>query len=139
MNAHVAISERLAPLVAGMRPLILLLSSDKAGEVAAAAAQITRRLCKAGLDWHDLADALEAAGPGVRVELERRPDAATCWAEAVDFTLHHGAEILTERDVEFLHNMRALLARGFAPSAKQARWINGLFERAGGAWAEEPA
>ncbi|HUF56439.1 MAG TPA: hypothetical protein VMM55_07745 [Thermohalobaculum sp.] len=131
----------IADLAPSLRPLVLLLSSDKPGEVAAAAAQITRRLSKAGLDWHDLADALEGAGNVA--ELRRPPTgAATCWAEVVEYlaTLPADlAELLCDRDREFVASMQAITDRGFTPTEKQAAWLRGLFQRTGGAFAEEAA
>ena len=57
-----ALSPDIAARVAKLVPL---LSSDKAGEVAATAAAIGRALKAAGTDWHDLAAHLAAAGPSV--------------------------------------------------------------------------
>lgn len=127
----------IADLAPSLRPLVLLLSSDKPGEVAAAAAQIGRRLRKAGLDWHDLADALE--GGGTVTELHRPPaGAATSWADVADFLAEH-ADDLSRRDREFIASMRGLIARGFHPTPKQAAWLRGLFQRAGGSFAEKEA
>lgn len=131
----------ISHLAPSLRPLILLLSSDKPGEVAAAAAQITRRLRKAGRDWHDLADALEAAG-SVR-EPKRSPSrAATCWGEVVEYlaTLPDDmAELLSDRDHAFVASMQDIIGRGFTPTEKQTAWLRGLFQRSGGAFAEEAA
>jgi hypothetical protein len=41
-----------------LRQLLLMLSSNQPGEVAAAAAAITRTLEKTGASWHDLVDGL---------------------------------------------------------------------------------
>lgn len=128
----------VAEIAPALRPLVLLLSSDKPGEVAAAAAQITRRLNRAGLDWHDLADAL--AGPADNVtELHRPTGAATCWGEVVDYLAAAPADQFSAKEREFIESMRAILARGFAPTERQGRWLRGLFARAGGSFAEEAA
>lgn len=131
----------IADLAPSLRPLILLLSSDKPGEVAAAAAQITRRLKRAGIDWHDLNDALEGAGSVA--ELRRPPTgAATCWAEVVEYLAmlpDDLADELSDRDREFIASMQAIIGRGFTPTEKQAAWMRRLFQRTGGAFAEEAA
>jgi hypothetical protein len=129
----------IADLAPALRPLVLLLSSDKPGEAAAAAGQIGRRLKRAGLDWHDLADAL-AAGPVNNVAELRRPPAgaATCWVDVVD-CLASAVEDFTPKDREFVALMQAIIARGFSPDETQGRRLCGLFQRAGGSFAEEAA
>lgn len=123
----------VAEIAPAIRPLILLLSSDKPGEVAAAAAQISRRLRKAGLDWHDLADAI-----GEQPVRSRAPVART-WVDVVDHVLAPEGASLDPRERAFAESMRSILARGWPPSEKQQRWMRALFERAGGTWAAEEA
>ena len=128
----------IAGLASPLRPLVLLLSSDKPGEITAAAAQITRRLNRARLDWHHLTDAL-AAGPVPNINEVRRPPAGseTSWFEALDSFASAAADDFSDRDREFIASMQAIIARGFTPTEKQSGWLRGLFQRAGGQFAEE--
>ena len=125
-----------AELAREWRPLLLLLASDKDGEVCAAARQLCKRLARHGFDLHDLADALEGAGKVA--ELRRPSGAATCWQDVAEF-LADQADELSPRDREFVQSMRDLIRRGWTPTHKQAAWLRGLFARAGGCWAEEAA
>lgn len=60
--------------------IVPTLSSDKAGEVAAAAAAIDRALTAGGSDWHDLGDAIRRRGgrePVARQNREARSEYVT--------------------------------------------------------------
>ena len=71
--------------------LLLMLSSDRAGEVAAAAAAITRTLASAGADWHRLADAIRAGLTSAKPKRPPRPRAECERVEVRKLTLELGA------------------------------------------------
>ena len=85
-----------------LRQLLLLLSSDQPGEVAAAAAAIGRALKAAGTDWHALANGLlaEALQPRARhwrdSDSDNTSDAADNWHEMREFCAEH-VEMLRSR------------------------------------------
>ncbi len=89
--------------------LIRLLSSDKPGEVAAAAAALTRLLQAGGRDWHDVADLVEA---GLRPEQPRNLPERTWgppspraddWQSMCWFAFHHRFD-LRPCDREFIED-----------------------------------
>lgn len=52
------VTTRISEIAPKLEKLVLMLSSDQAGEVVAAAAAIKRALRTAGADWYDLARGL---------------------------------------------------------------------------------
>ena len=56
-------SGAVVALAPKLTKLVLLLGSDKPGEVVAAAAAIGRTLHAGGADWHDLAEVISRPGP----------------------------------------------------------------------------
>lgn len=91
--------------------LVRLLGSDKPGEVVAAAAALRRGLEAAGLDFHDLADAVEA---GLRPAEPRPPwgprgPSTDNW-ESMAWFAHHHRHRLPVQEREFVEDM--LLGRG---------------------------
>lgn len=122
-------------LAAELRPLVLLLSSDRAGEVAVAAGMIGRKLGRAGLDWHALADAVERGARDVDPD---RPRFAEEWTQVVDHILEQAAA-LDVREEKFVRSMRQIVARGWEPTQKQAAWLRALFARTGGVWTDAAA
>jgi len=78
--------------------LVRLLSSDKDGEVVAAARAIGRTLRAVGKDFHDLAALIENPSTSE----VRQPIAA--WADMARFCAAFPAR-LTEREADFVHNM----------------------------------
>ena len=109
--------------------LLRLLSSDKPGEVAAAASAIMRTLATEGLDIHNLADAL--CQPPRRAEAKAQSAAApaddTDWhSVACECEVHSAA--LTEREQQFISNMVSWTARR-TPTEKQQAWLLAIFNR----------
>lgn len=97
--------------------LIKLLSSDKAGEVTAAAAAIQRELQSAGLDIHALAEHVETLSSVPQSNRTEKPFDA--WYSVRGFCAQH-VELLNERDREFL----ASLSHWRGPlTEKQAQWL----------------
>lgn len=114
------------PLTPRLRQLLLLLSSTQPGEVAAAAAAITRTLHSAGMDWHDFVNSLPAPQ-------SRRPasdDDVTAntsrdWRSMRQFCLTR-RDRLREREREFLENLSQW--RGDL-TEKQQNWLAAIFAR----------
>jgi hypothetical protein len=87
-----------------LRQLLLLLSSDQPGEVAAAAAAISRTLKKAGASWHDLVDRLNAEPQSKQSGFAESNADAADWRSMREFCLTK-RERLRERELEFLDNI----------------------------------
>jgi hypothetical protein len=110
-----------------LKKLLLMLSSDREGEVVNAARLIGSTLQGAGHDWHDLAGALtdstippraRAASPGCD------PDAVD-WHEQQVFCLEH-RRLLRGRELEFITD----LAHWRSPlTEKQAGWLSAIYRR----------
>jgi hypothetical protein len=103
--------------------LLRILSSDKPGEVVAAASAIMRTLAAEGLDIHSLADALCQPTP----RAERKTQSASTSAEDIDWHSvaceceAHGA-FLNLREQKFVTDMMAWTARA-TPSERQQAWL----------------
>jgi hypothetical protein len=106
-------SNKLDPHWTMISKLLLLLSSDKDGEVLAAVRAINRILQKVGSDWHDLLK-ISKEGPG---PTDHRADAWFCLNSVVEW-----------REVErnFLNDMMAV----YKLTEKQAAWLTRLKSRA---------
>jgi hypothetical protein len=114
-----AASDKLAKLVR-------LLSSDKDGEVLAAASAIKRTLAAAGSDIHALADALCRPQPK---EPPRRPwheDGNDWHSKACECQAH--SEQFSEREQEFIDSMVGWTAFR-EPTEKQQAWLLSIFRR----------
>jgi hypothetical protein len=110
-----------------LRQLLLMLSSDQPGEVAAAAAAIGRALKAAGTDWHGLANGLLAEAPGAR---QRRNDddgrdASDDWREMHEYCAQR-TELLRPREQEFMESLSEWRGR---PTEKQFAWLCSIYAR----------
>ena len=93
--------------------LLLLLSSDNAGEVAASAAGIGRVLEAHGCDWHDLATIL--TGDGGTPEIES-------WRAAAEWCCGY-EDLLTAKERDFVNNLAHRSPERGQPTAKQCEWV----------------
>ena len=143
-----------AAIRARLRPLVLRLASEQPGEVAAAVAAIGRVLRSAGLDWHDLADAVDPPSPAAsRTSANPKTSSgssATAGASAppppgdddgsarvlrmVDITLRH-PERLSHQDVSFLSRVATRARTGGHLSPKQEGTVRRLYRRTAAAGA----
>ena len=99
--------------------LVVLLGSDRDGEVIGAARAIDRVLKSSGRDWHDLAATLSV--PTSIPSADWRGEARFCAGNA---------QRLSERELDFL----ATLARyRSSPSGKQLSWLQSIADRLRGA------
>ena len=74
-----------------VRQLVLLLSSNQAGEVAAAAAALHRTLAAAGIDIHSFAQSVEASLPA--------PGATPVKPATIKARRHDGRPLVTGEDI----------------------------------------
>ncbi len=137
------------PVAGKLGKLLKMLSSDRDGEVVAAARAIVRTLETAGADIHELAARVEggklseadmqqiydaAYQDGRRAAEDSKPaefhDITPNWHEmAVDCQDHDNGR-LTEREREFVADMvRWTIYR--QPSEKQAKWLHVLYVKTG--------
>jgi hypothetical protein len=150
-------TDALTPIAMKIAKCIRLLSSDKAGEVLAAANALNRTLTNAGADIHVLADRIEKpnggggltkvemrklydAGynDGVRAAENKQYDAAgfrnvddtPAWHEIARFCQGH-SDRLQEKERTFINDMSARTVWR-EPTEKQAKWLKSIFYRLGG-------
>jgi hypothetical protein len=117
--------DRIAPR---LKKLLLMLSSDRAGEVVNAARLIGSTLQDAGHDWHDLAGAL--VDPAARSQPKPQPPPPRearydDWREARDFCLQH-RNLLRGRELEFVTDLTHW--RG-SLTEKQQSWLTAIHRR----------
>jgi hypothetical protein len=103
----------------------LLLSSDKPGEVVAAVAAVNRSLAAAGLNHHDLGDAIEAGLVEVRSLAPPNGHTEDDWS-GIAWFCHHHRDRLSTKEREFVRNM---INRETEPSRKQMEWLSDIRER----------
>jgi hypothetical protein len=105
-----------------------LLSSDRPGEVVAAAGALNRALQAAGLDIHRLADVVERSPlvprqtppPGEAPHTDAQP-----WRYVRGWCARH-AEFLSEREYEFIASLANWRGR---PTEKQLNWLLAIERR----------
>jgi hypothetical protein len=147
MNALTPVAEKLAKC-------IRMLSSDKPGEVFAAAQALCRTLQAAGTDIHALAAIVEHGGGLNETEMKKLYDAGYSEGVRVAENKHHGpgdfhntnglpdwhemalfcqgrSDRLGEKESKFVDDMAALTVWR-EPSEKQAKWLKSIFYKLGG-------
>jgi hypothetical protein len=113
----------LATIAPRLRKFVLLLASNQPGEVVAAAAALCRTLKSAGLDLHDLADALENGQ--AQPHRHQLHEVDRWWQEIAEACLGSGFDFSpTER--KFLRDMCRWARR---PSERQEAWLRALVEK----------
>jgi hypothetical protein len=115
----------IGPIAQKLKPLLLLLSSDQPGEVAAAAAAIKRTLKSSGLDFHDLVAGLTKASPKSKVEDE--PVDEDDWRSMRDACLTKYRGRLRAKELEFVTSLK--FWRGNL-TQKQHCWLTSIYDRA---------
>ena len=121
----------IGPIAGKLKPLLLLLSSDRDGEALAAARALGRTLKAAGCDFHDLAATLtSAASAKTKFHDEEEPPrqrerkADGDWRAMRDFCLDRPTRLRRER--EFLESLRKW--RGNI-TEKQCAWLEAIYTR----------
>jgi hypothetical protein len=131
-----------------LEKLIKLLTSDKDGEVVAAARAIHRTLEGAGTDIHELAARIKGCKPS-EADMKRIYDtgvqdgkdaAATAqgfsntegpsYYEMAKYCVEHANGRLSAKEQGFVEDMERWCARR-EPSKKQGRWLHALYVRLG--------
>jgi hypothetical protein len=120
-------SSRLSGIAPKLEKLVLMLSSDQPGEVAAAAAAINRTLQTVGADWHDLAQELTKPSPAPpRDEYSRsRNEGQDDWRPLHKYCRSH-AEELSAREQDFMDTLSRW--RGNI-TEKQRAWLEAIHAR----------
>lgn len=114
-------SRPLTGIVPRLEKLLLMLSSERDGEVVNAARAISRTLQTIGADWHDLTTGLLA--PARSRTKRSRDNGNTRWRVMVGFCIEHEDQ-LRPREVEFVHSL--LHWRGDL-TEKQSAWLNSIY------------
>ena len=99
--------------------LFLMLSSDRDGEIVAAAHALGRVLRDNGTDWHALADAIV-----FRSDNRSNNNAPMPWRDMARICRASGR--LSDRELAFVTDMENWRAQ---PSAKQAAWLHTIYNR----------
>jgi hypothetical protein len=142
----------LAPVSGKLAQYVRLLSSDKEGEVVAAAHAIMRTLKKAGADIHVLADRIEHANGGKLTEAEMKKiydagvrdtenkqhgsgdfhnaDGTPEWNAIALFCQRH-QDRLWANELRFINDM-AERTVWREPTERQGKWLRSIFYRLGG-------
>lgn len=121
----------LSQMAGRLAALIGKLGSPHDGEVLGAARALGRLLEKQGMNFNDLAIALEAETVTRIVYRDREPEAepADDWREVAEWCAARG-ELLSECEAEFVASMARILRRpGNRPTPKQAKWLGAIFDR----------
>lgn len=126
------------PVSLKLGKLIPRLATEHDGEVVATARAIGRTLQSAGLDWHDLTQALTMPLPAPKPAGAPRQPADDTDPESIDpadwyamakWARDNDDGRLSDKERTFVHDLAAPLRmrRGFNPSAKQAEWLRAIF------------
>jgi len=116
---------RLAEIGPKLRKLLLMLSSERDGEVVNAARLIGRTLRGAGADWHDLVTGLLAPGRTAAQAARDKDDRDLDWHVKREFLLQH-LHLLRPREHEFIDSLgdwRGQLTE------KQSGWLSAIHAR----------
>jgi hypothetical protein len=117
-----------APVADRIGKLIRMLSSDKDGEVVAAARSLMKTLHGVGSDIHAVANLVTKHAPS----RFRDDDANPIWHEIAQWCQGHG-ERLRDTERKFVDDMCGRTAFDhFEPTEKQATWLLSIFYRLGG-------
>jgi len=110
------------PDAARLAQLVRLLASDKDGERLAAVAAIDRALKTDGLDFHDLAAAVERGWLGLQ---RPKSDGAELkpWQAVAQACLFRGGGRLTATEMDFC---RSMVMWPGEPSDRQQRWLSAI-------------
>jgi hypothetical protein len=120
---------RLAEIVPRLKALLLMLSSDRDGEVVAAARAVGRALKSAGADWHDLVGLLVPGRQTNRAHPRNgNSNEHTDWRAMRAFCLTR-MHLLSAREYEFLVDLDRWHG---ALTEKQHAWLVAIYQRIGG-------
>lgn len=110
----------------GLKSLLLMLSSDRDGEVVAAARAVGRALKSAGADWHDLAGLLVPGRQTNKAHSRNgNSDEHADWRAMREFCLQSDNQ-LRPREREFISSIGEW--RGDL-TEKQSAWLAAIYQR----------
>jgi hypothetical protein len=115
--------------------LIPLLASDHDGEVVATARAIDRTLKSAGLDLHDLAQAMAAPKTPTVYVSHAAPQPAqrpTSLRDIAFWLRTHVGSRMNHKEQKFVADMAARLSAGCRASKKQENWLRNIYAWYGG-------
>jgi hypothetical protein len=113
----------LAPIADKLSKLVRILTSDRDGEVVAAARSISRTLKSAGLDIHVLAAVIERADAGNATP--NRP----AWHSVACECAAHPERLRSEKERAFIADMVVWTKLGGEPTDRQAKWLRSIYVR----------
>lgn len=123
----------LAPIAPKIAKLIPRLATDHDGEVVATVRAIERTLKNAGLDFHNLAFAIEAPPAEKIVFVYRDPPkqeavldtraAVAAWCRDND------PDVLSTKETAFVADMAECLILDGEPTEKQEAWLRAIFAK----------
>src|SRR5262245_61486024 len=104
--------------------MLLMLSSDKSGDVVAAASAISKLLRANNLDWHDLAARI-IEPPKREIVYVEQPRDDEAWRETLEACQRH-ANRLRSREREFLMSLEDWVGE---LTDRQSDWLAGIHNR----------
>jgi hypothetical protein len=145
------VSDPLAPIADKLKRFVRLLSSDRDGEVVAAARAIMRTLNNAKLDVHALADAIGNGSGLTESEMRKLYDAGFTagkhaaengpmfrsvnlddepgWHDIACECAKHPHRMYGEHERNFVSKMMRKTVHGGEPTEKEARWLRFIYAR----------
>jgi hypothetical protein len=149
-------TDALAPIAAKLATFVRVLSSDKEGEIVAAAHAIKRTLKAAGTDIHTLAERIEKPNGENLTEAEMKKlydagysagqrdaenkrfsstdfhnlDGTPNWHQMALYCQQH-SNLLRCQEPTFINDIASRTVWG-EPTEKQAKWLRSIFHRIGG-------
>lgn len=124
----------LAPVTPMLARLIPRLSSPFDGERLATLAAIERALKAKGLDFHDLAAAIDRPAPSAEASrfYSRHPDPSGLQRDRARVQwLLLAPETLRANETDFLRSIRGRLAGGRPLTFRQNQWLTAIYASAG--------
>jgi hypothetical protein len=122
----------MAVIAPKLSKLIPMLATDHDGEVIATVRAISRTLKGAGMDFHNLVEALcvpklsYVYAPPPAPEKEKAPET---WGEIAIWCRNHDGGDLTYKERKFVLDMIRRTATGYEPTEKQAKWLRSIYAK----------
>jgi hypothetical protein len=121
----------LSPVAPRIAKLIPRLATNHDGEVVTTVRAIERTLKTSGLDFHDLAGALERA-PQTRTVIvyrDREPSEPQTWHELAKWCGYHDNGRLKPHERDFVRDMADRLVCDGEPTERQGAWLRALYAK----------